>query len=202
MISVKNLSLRRGDRTIVQNISFNVDAGDLHVVSGPNGSGKSTILAAVAGDLEPERGEIFLHGEPLTLLNDRQQAQRRAVLTQNYVLFPYTGQDLLTLVAKQRAKLGLVAPSMTLDIADLAKKKLTAMSGGEQAQVMLAATLEQGSRTLLLDEPTAAFDREHRHRFAESVQQWRSAGYGILLVTHDERLEAEATSVTRLDTEQ
>lgn len=198
MISVKNLALIRGGRTIVQGIAFDVAPGGLHVITGPNGSGKSTLLAALAGDLKPAVGQIYLGSRPLAELSDREQAQHRAVLSQHPMLFPYAVKDLLQLVQAQRERLGLAEPSAVIDVNELANRKVTSLSGGERARVMLAATLRQGAKVLLLDEPTAAFDRHYRDRFISWLQDWRERDYTVVVVTHDEHIERLADSQTLL----
>lgn len=198
MINVVDLTVARGQRTIVKNISFTVSAGEIHVISGPNGSGKSTLLSTLAGDLSPTTGSVHLGGDNLRDLSDQQQAQRRAVLSQRPVLFPYTAAQYLALVDRQRIALELPSPEVAIDVSDLLNQKLTTMSGGQIARVMLAGTLAQGARTLLLDEPTAAFDRGYRDHFIQWLGSWRDLGYATVLVTHDERLEDLADSVTTL----
>lgn len=199
MISAENLTVARSGRTIVKGITFSVAPGGLHVVIGSNGSGKSTLLAALAGDLKPVGGQIYLGSRSLKALSDHEQAQQRAVLSQHATLFPYSVSDFLQLVHAQRERLGLATPSTGIDVSELANRKLTSLSGGERARVMLAATLAQGAKVLLLDEPTAAFDRHYRDRFINWLQDWRELDYTIVLVTHDEKIERIAD--TRSDLE-
>lgn len=198
MIRAQEISVARGDRILVRDISFEVAPGQLHVITGPNGSGKSTLLAALAGDIPLRDGEISLDGDPLSSLSDLQQAQRRAVLSQRPLLFPYTTRQFLALVEQQRERLGNPGMAHDIDVSDLMDRSMTTLSGGERARVMLEATLSQGTQTLMLDEPTAAFDRDYRGRFMDWLRIWLEANKAIVLVTHDEKIEAVASSVTEL----
>lgn len=198
-ISATNLSVSRGSRMIVNNLSFICSAGEVHAIVGANGSGKSTLLSALAGDIKPASGEVFVEKKNLRLMSDIEQAKSRAVLPQHFPLFPYTVGQLIELAQKQRERLANPLPRASIDVTSLADRRFTTLSGGERARVMMAMTLAQGSLILLLDEPTAAFDRNHRDRFVEWLHEWKTLGYAIVLVTHEEKLEALATSVTCLD---
>lgn len=198
-ISVSNLRLSRADRVLVNDLTFNVPDGSIVAIVGGNGSGKSTLVAALAGDLIPEKGQVRLDGDLLSDLSDAEQARRRSVLTQQPPLLPYTPWDLIDLAAPGLGDRGVEEMLERFALVNLARRQLLTLSGGERGRALLAATVSRARTTLLLDEPTAAFDREFRGRFVGWLEQWRTAGHAIVVVAHDAEVEALADQVIALD---
>jgi iron complex transport system ATP-binding protein len=198
-IRVTDLCLQRGERRLMDGVSFDVPDASIHAIVGGNGTGKSTLLAALAGDLIPARGLIHLDGIELAQLSDPAQAHRRAVLMQHQPALPYSPRDLIAL-ADPSADDDRTRKLLTdFDLEEFADRRLSTLSGGERGRAMLAMTIAQAAGTLLLDEPTAAFDRDYRRRFVEWLVQWRAAGHAIVVVTHDAEIEAVADSITSLN---
>lgn len=198
MITATNVEIARGNRILFDGISLECSAGHVHAIVGANGSGKSSLLSALSGDLPTRAGQIHLMGRDLADLSDIEQARSRAVLSQHFPLFPFTVYQLLSLAEKQQTSLGNLKPEVEIDLSDLLNRKFTTLSGGERAKVMMALTLAQGAKVLLLDEPTASLDRSNRDRFVDWLDQWSTLGYAVVVVTHDEKIEALASSVTSL----
>ena len=196
--SVHDLTLARGQRVLMTGLNLHLTPGSIHAVVGGNGSGKSTLVSALAGDLVAAKGEIYLSGERLGGLSDAQQARHRAVLTQATPALPYAPWDLIELAAPTLDQHAVADLLDFFALGDLANRQLLTLSGGERGRALLAMTIARGTQTLLLDEPTAAFDRTFRHRFVEWMQQWREQGKAILIVTHDAEIEAIADQVTSI----
>lgn len=202
-----NLVLSRDKRTIVRNVSLRVAPGEILGLLGPNGAGKSTLLAGLAGELHATAGMVMLDAVDIAGLSPLQQAQRRAVVTQqSHLNFELSVEEVVAMGAypfdevsiEQVDQWSLRAMALT-ELTSLKEKKYTALSGGEQQRVQLARALVQcfaiehiqGSAYLLLDEPLANLDPRHQIQFMKVIEQLvRDAKVGVLLVVHDINLAA------------
>jgi len=184
---------------LLENISFDLDAGNILGIIGPNGAGKTSLLNTIAGDIPLQRGQLHLAGKPLQAWPRRELARSLAYLPQLSLLnFPYTVEEVILLgrsphdtgINGDRAILEEV-----LDIADvthLRDRLYTRLSGGEKQRVQLARIFTQiwqrGSlegKLLLLDEPTAALDIKHQQSTAAAIRKLASRGCAVVLVIHD-----------------
>ncbi len=194
-----------GETRVLEDASLALLPGELLVLLGPNGAGKTTLLRALAGLLEPQRGEISLHGAPLRARTRREIARALAIVPQELVVpFPYRVYEL---VAMGRAPhLGAFAREGPRDRAEveralarvglerLAQRSYATLSGGEKQRVGLARALAQQADLLLLDEPTAHMDLGHRLHTFEWLRAWiseRSDSRALIAVTHDLALAAQ-----------
>ena len=200
MLSLQGATLRRGRRVLVERIDLEVRPGELLAVLGPNGAGKSTVLAALCGDLVLAEGRACLDGRPLADWGRGALARRRAVLLQrSQIIFPFRAREVVAMGLLGRSRNGdaLVAAAMQeMDVAHLAERCYTRLSGGEQQRTQLARTLVQlrcgeGTRYLLLDEPTSSLDIAHKLTILEQARTLaRREGVGVLAILHDIELGA------------
>lgn len=189
MIEVESLHVRRGEREVLRDVTFDLAAGECVAVVGPNGSGKSTLLAALAGDL-PFTGSARIDGAPV----GGNQARLRAVMTQQTdIAFGFTVREVVAMarapwrgVADAAEDERAVAEAVAAgDIGHLLDRGVQGLSGGELARVAFARILAQTTPVLLLDEPTAALDLKHQVGVLGVVRQRVSAGSAVLIVLHD-----------------
>lgn len=192
-IAAEHVTVVRGDRTLLRDVSLHLAWGELVALVGPNGAGKSTLLACMAGDTEPTSGQITLSGVPLASIGLKERARKRAVLPQQCVLqFGFSARDV---AAMGRAPLPPASREDDERAVDRALQQTEAhhfrdrpfprLSGGEQHRVSIARILAQESPLLLLDEPTAALDIRHQHMVMEVAHQVASSGGAVLTILHD-----------------
>jgi iron complex transport system ATP-binding protein len=189
MISIKDISISRSGRLVVDDFSAELKPGTVTAVIGPNGCGKSSLLAAIAGDLALSGGQISIGGQTLSSLSLTQLAALRSVVLQsrNYWL-SYTVREIVAMGQDSQAISRIDEVFTTLDMVDLAERSVTTLSGGEAQRVEIARALIRNSETYLLDEPLSAQDSASRLRIIELLKKLRSQGKVILIVTHsDER---------------
>jgi len=199
-ISIRSLSLARGRRAILENLSFSVERGDQVAVLGPSGIGKSTLLQVIAGLLPPSRGSTVIGGKPVQgpLPNVTMMLQRPALLPWATVLdnvmlgLRFSGAARRDAVAAKSHAMGLLA---RVGLDDRAGARPAELSGGEQQRVALARALAPRPTVLLLDEPFSALDPITRAALRSDVSALaRSNGVTLFLVTHD---MADATALCR-----
>ncbi|HEY1075351.1 MAG TPA: heme ABC transporter ATP-binding protein [Fontimonas sp.] len=199
-MSCTKLSYRRGDRALVDDVSLRVDAGQLHCIVGPNGAGKSTLLNLLSGERAPHSGAVQYNDRPLADIDLAQRARIRAALSQRDLLsFAFSVEEVVRLGRMPSRRQGpareaqIVAEAMqATDVLALRERRYTELSGGERARVQLARVLcqiweptDDGTRILLLDEPTASLDIAHQHRCLQELRRFAASGVAIVLVVHD-----------------
>jgi thiamine transport system ATP-binding protein len=197
MLDVVDLSVRFGERAVLDGLSLHVDDGQILAVLGPSGAGKSTLLRIVAGLLQPDTGRIMLDGTDIT----ERPAHLRNVgmMFQDEQLFPHL--DVAANVAfgprmhrwpsaKVSARVDELLHLVGLD--GFGARRIDRLSGGEKKRVALARSLAPRPAVLLLDEPLTGLDRElHDRLIAELGDVLRATATTAVLVTHD-RDEATA----------
>jgi len=188
MLEVCDLGLDRDGERVLDGISFGLTPGSLTALVGPNGAGKSTLLQAIAGQLPLHGGRIALDGEPLTPALARRQL---ALMPQRGEIawhFPISVQELVglgRLAAQRPGCCDVDAALQRVGLAGLARRRLDQLSGGQQQRALLARTLVQPARLLLLDEPCAAIDPPSRTALLRVMAQLRDAGLTLLVSSHD-----------------
>ena len=191
MLDVRDVTVRFGERTVLDRVSLSVADGEVVALLGPSGSGKSTLLRVIAGLLVPDGGSVWVDGIDVSAV----PAHRRQIgmVFQDEQLFPH-----LTVAANvgfglrmQGRPKGEIASRVAelLDLVglpSLADRHVTKLSGGEAKRVALARSLAPQPRVLLLDEPLTGLDRDLHDRLAADLATLlRATGTTALLVTHD-----------------
>jgi thiamine transport system ATP-binding protein len=191
MLTIAEVTVRFGERAVLDRVSLSVDDGERVAVLGPSGSGKSTLLRVVAGIVAPDSGRVVLDGADVTDL----PTHRRGVgmVFQDEQLFPHL--SVLDNVAFGLRVAGMPRPARRERAVELlaivgldgfGTRRIDALSGGERKRVALARSLAPRPRLLLLDEPLSGLDRELHDRLAAEVAEILTAtATTALWVTHD-----------------
>ena len=188
VLEVQALVVDRAGERALDRVSFALQPGTLAALVGPNGAGKSTLLQAIATQLPLQGGTIRLDGEPLSSCLARQQL---ALMPQRGEIawhFPITVRELVglgRLAARRPGCCDVDAALQRVGLAGLASRRLDQLSGGQQQRALLARTLVQPARLLLLDEPCAAIDPPSRTELLRVMGQLRDAGLTLLVSSHD-----------------
>ena len=190
-LGARGLSLAYGDRTALDDVSFDVRPGEIFGFLGPNGAGKSTLFAILAGLLPPRTGELFLDGERLAPRSAALRARMGVVFQEPSLDGKLTCLENLLLgaalfrverrVARARAAELLRAAGLE----DRARESAGRLSGGLRRRLELARALIHSPEVLLLDEPTTGLDATAFRRTWEEVERLRrSEGLTVILTTH------------------
>ncbi|MFE2501955.1 heme ABC transporter ATP-binding protein [Streptomyces rubiginosohelvolus] len=198
-VEAAGLSVRLGQRQVLDSVELTAHAGEVVALVGPNGAGKSTLLAALAADLAPASGEVRIDGRPATAWSAPELALRRSVLPQSAVLsFPFPVEDVVRMgrapwagTEREDEDDAAVAAAMeATEVTRFAARPFSALSGGEKARVALARVLAQRAPLMLLDEPTAALDLRHQELVLRICRERAAAGDAVVVVLHDLGLAA------------
>lgn len=199
-LEAEKLSISRGGRTVLQDIDLQLRSRQVVAVVGPNGAGKSSLLGALSGDLKPASGRILLDGTDLQHWSGADAARERSVLLQQVTLsFPFTVEEVVAMGRspwagrdEQLEDEDAIAKAIeATEVEHLVGRRFLQLSGGERARVALARVLAQRTRTLLLDEPTAALDLRHQEMVLRTARNHAHiAGGAVMVVVHDIGLAA------------
>ena len=189
MLAAENLTLSRGGREVVSSLSAALEPGTITAIVGPNGAGKSSLLLGLAGLLAPAGGSALLDGASLASLRPRARAQAIGYLPQTPdIAWDMAAEDLVGLGRlpwRDRGEHAIDAAIAALDLADLRRRPVSRLSGGERARVLLARVLAGEPRWILADEPLAALDLAHQLGLIAHFKACAQSGQGVVVVVHD-----------------
>ena len=191
MLEIKDLTLIRNGRTILQKITFSVKAGEIYAILGPNGAGKSSLAYAIMGcsDYKPSSGKIILNGEEITDLPIWQRAKLGITLTwqepARFEGIPVENYLLIGVKEKNHMEAKDALQSVLLDPKEYLERNVDkTLSGGERKRIELAAVYTMEPRLAILDEPDSGIDILALDRVMESVVDLRDSGTTVILITH------------------
>ncbi|MCR5753855.1 MAG: amino acid ABC transporter ATP-binding protein [Acetatifactor sp.] len=195
MLTIKNLSKRYEELTVLDNISLSVNKGEVVVIVGPSGCGKSTFLRCLNGLEDIQDGTVALGGDIINPLKGNKSRSREKIgmVFQSYDLFPHkTILQNLTLapikVAKRKKDEVTKEALELLERVGLSSKKNSyprQLSGGQKQRVAIVRALIMHPEVLLLDEITAALDPEMVREVLDVVLSLAKEGRTMLIVTHE-----------------
>jgi putative ABC transport system ATP-binding protein len=202
LFELRDVSLTRGDRRVLDDVSADMPAGATAIV-GPSGAGKSTLLRLLNRLADPDRGRIAFRGRPLTEFDPLELRREVSLVPQLPALLEGTVQSNLEFAAGLAGRDPDVARCLELAGLDMsfAERDVSKISVGEQQRAMLARALVQQPKVLLLDEPTSALDETARNAIEATLAHLRrEIEISIVLVSHDPaQARRLADWVVRLD---
>lgn len=194
--------------TVLDQITFSVDAGSTNAIVGPSGSGKTTLLGLCAGLDRSSAGKVQLNGIYLDDLNEDKRAQIRnqyvGFIFQNFQLLPtLTALENVMVPLELRGEKNIRARSLDLldkvGLSDRGHHYPAQLSGGEQQRVSLARAFSNQPKILFADEPTGNLDAETAEKVVKLIFDLnKEAGTTLVLVTHDLELAAKTQRILRI----
>lgn len=206
-LEVKSLTAKIGDKTILREVDFQLNYGEVHAVMGPNGSGKSSLAYIIAGReiYEIVEGDILLDGESIKELPPEERALKGIFLAQqdppqipgvrlSSLIIAYINKRLGAQDLSKPADPGIVkkmydtASKLGLDRDILGREVNVGFSGGEKKRSELMQAMLFDPKIVILDEPDSGLDIDGLKIVAAYIKELRDAGKGVMLITHYARL--------------
>jgi putative spermidine/putrescine transport system ATP-binding protein len=192
-LKLERLTKRFGPVVAVDQVSLEIPSGSFVTFLGPSGSGKTTTLNLIAGFQEPDDGEIFFDGQPVS--HTPTHRRNLGMVFQNYALFPHMTVfdnvafplQMRTKPAKAELARAVQSTLALVQLTGLEHRYPRQLSGGQQQRVAMARALVSNPRLLLMDEPLGALDKKLRERMQVEMKAiHRTVGTTFLYVTHDQ----------------
>ncbi len=187
VIDIKDFTMKFGDKTVVDQLSFSVKPGEVFGFLGSNGSGKTTTLRALLGLYEPASGKLLINGKPFAVDSDVKLGylpEERGLYKKEKVLDVMVYFGRLKGMSKEAAKKFSLDFLKRVKLEDKARTRLDKLSGGQQQKVQLGVTIMNDPELLILDEPTKGFDPVNRRLLMNIIEERQQAGATIVFVTH------------------
>ncbi len=191
-VEIRGFAKAYGATQVFAGVELDVAEGEMCILLGPSGCGKTTLLRAIAGLVQPDRGRLTIAGRDVTAASP--EARGIAMTFQHYALFPNmtVRQNLAFGLQQKRLPRAQVASKVDaalalMELAPRADARPAELSGGQKQRVALARALVLEPRLLLLDEPLSALDAQIRKRLRDELKRLqRETGFTAILVTHDQ----------------
>ncbi len=196
--NIRGLSFGYDKKTVLKNLNLSIPKGKITTLIGPNGCGKSTLFQLLTKNLTPSSGEILFGNIPLNQMSLKEFARRVAIVHQNntapgdltvenlvaYGRIPYTKMGRSPSSAEDQR---LIERAMKITgITALRNRSIQNLSGGQRQRVWIAMALAQGTKVLLLDEPTTYLDVRYQIQILHLIRMLnRKCGITIVMVLHD-----------------
>ncbi|RYY75069.1 MAG: ABC transporter ATP-binding protein [Gammaproteobacteria bacterium] len=199
LLNARNVSLNLGKKSVVEKMDMHINQGEFVGLIGPNGAGKSSLLRMLAGLVKPKSGDISLtpqeESAPINLIAPQTRARFMAYLAQHESpAWPLSVKNLVSLgrspwnssvrTNEQDERAVISALNMT-DVAALAERPVTELSGGELQRVLLARVFAGNPKLIIADEPIVALDVYHQLHIMELLQSHAKQGGAVIAALHD-----------------
>ncbi len=215
IVEIRNLSksYRRGGQAVpvLEDLTFDIIAGDFIALMGPSGSGKSTLLNLIAGIDKPDSGTLLVGGIDITALSESELAGWRAhnvgFIFQFYNLMPvltaYENIELpllLTGLSRSKRREHVEAALAMVGLTDAMAHYPSELSGGQQQRVAIARAIISDPTILVADEPTGDLDRVSAEDVLTLMDRLNTElGKTIIMVTHDQHAAQRAHHIRHLE---
>lgn len=199
MLKFKNVSKKYKNTTILENINFEINKGEVVSIIGKSGCGKSTLLKCINRLESIDGGVIYFENKDISSLDLLKLRQKIGIVFQEYNLFEHlTVLQNLTIslikiknISEEVAKKQAMVMLKKIKLTDKSDNYPDELSGGQKQRVAIARTLLMKPKLILLDEPTSALDKEMKQEVINLIIKMAKDDMTLLIVSHEEELVKE-----------
>ncbi len=195
ILKMENIVKRFGHVIANDDITFQVEEGEIHSLLGENGAGKSTLMNVLYGLQQPDEGTIYIRGQKVELNSPRDAITREiGMVSQHFSLvLPLTVSENIVLgnipargalIDKKETQRRVLALAESCGFQIEAQRKVEELSVGEQQRVEILKALYQGAEILILDEPTAVLTSQETEELFKILRSMTDQGKSIIFITH------------------
>ncbi|HAX72218.1 MAG TPA: zinc ABC transporter ATP-binding protein [Firmicutes bacterium] len=187
-LTVKGLNYAYNKQPILQDMSFEIEEGSFLTVIGPNGSGKSTLIRCLIGLNKVENKTIFYKEHDINQFQSWTEIGYVPQRFENINLeIPMTVSELLqSATIKKLSKQDKIKTLNKVNMEEFLNKSIKELSGGQLQRVLIARSLINDPKILILDEPTVGIDMKNVQAFYKTLEELKEQGLTIIMITHDQ----------------
>ncbi|HEX4104511.1 MAG TPA: ATP-binding cassette domain-containing protein [Candidatus Paceibacterota bacterium] len=186
-VDIQSFAMRYGPKEVIKDLSFTVNKGEVFGLLGSNGAGKTTTIRTLLSLLEPSSGTLLVNGKRYTpamaatvgYLPEERGLYRNEPVVDTMVYFA-----VMHGLGREEAKKRVLAYLERVGLGDKANERLVGLSNGQQQKVQLGVTILHEPALMILDEPTEALDPVNRSLLMNIINEQRTNGATVVLVTH------------------
>lgn len=204
IIQIQHLHQEFDQKVILEDINIDIMPGEIISIIGPSGSGKSTLLRSINLLNRPTRGTIYYKNENILATTKHHPFIRSKIsmVFQSFHLFPHYNvlhnctlgpRKVLGITKKEAEQIALTNLEL-VGMKEKANASIDTLSGGQKQRVAIARSLCMNPDVILFDEPTSALDPEMVGEVLSSIQQLKSTGKTLLIVTHEMAFAKEVST--------
>lgn len=195
ILKVDNLSSGYFNKQVLNNISFELNEGDILSILGPNGCGKTTLFKTILGFLNINSGSIILNDKPIKNIKKNKLSKHIAYIPQlHQPTFSFSVFDIVLMgrtaytpafgIPTKKDEMIAINALEELNISHMKEELYTKLSGGERQLVLFARALCQQAKIIIMDEPTANLDFTNQTLVLKTIKSLSQKGYSIIMSTH------------------
>lgn len=196
MLEMKNIVKAFNGITVLDNVSFSVEKGEVHALMGGNGAGKSTLMKILTGVYTADQGEIVIEGKPVVIRNDADaRANKISMIFQEFSLIPtLTVAQNIFLTRESKTKAGFIDDkSCEIKTQELLNELGVSMKPTDVVQDLgvgywqmteIAKALSQDAKIIVMDEPTSSLTKSETKILFEFIDRLKTKGYSIIYISH------------------
>lgn len=195
MIEVRNVTKKYADKTVVDNVSVDIEKSKITSLIGPNGAGKSTLLSIISRIISKNEGEVFIDGKEISKWESKELAKKISILKQsNHINIRLTIRELVSFGRFPYSEGRLTSEDWRLideairhmNLEDIQHKYLDELSGGQRQRAYIAMVIAQDTEYILLDEPLNNLDMKHSVEIMKILRHLvEQLDKTVVIVIHD-----------------